>query len=89
MTLLCLFVLNEWIYFGNYGKMCSLRLKDDSVLVKQDDTCNKIKEIKSMKFQRKSVHDEKYLKSRKYLFNGAVNTLIGMIKFRKKASIKL
>ena len=61
-------------YFDNDGKMCSLRLKDDSALVKQDDTCNKIKEIKSMKFQRKSVHDEKSLKSRKYLFNGAVNT---------------
>ena len=55
--------------------MCSLRLKDDSVLVKQDDTCNKIKEIKSMKFQSKSVHDEKYLKSRIYLFNGVVNTV--------------
>lgn len=62
-------------YFDNDGKMCSLRLKDDSALVKQDDTCNKIKEIKSMKFQRKSVYDEKYLKSRIYLFDGVVNTV--------------
>ena len=44
------------------------------VLVKYDDVWNKTKKILDAKFHIKLVYDEKYIKTKVQIFNGAVNT---------------
>ena len=48
--------------------------EDDNVLVKYNDTWNKIKEIEVIKFHSNPVYDEKYIKVKVKNFNGVVNT---------------
>ena len=44
------------------------------VLVKYDDVWNKTKKILDVKFHIKLAYDEKYIKTKVKIFNGAVNT---------------
>ena len=61
-------------YFDNAGKVMSIMIEDDSVLVKYGDVWNKIKEIKSIKLHSNAGYDEKYKKAKVKKFNGVVNT---------------
>ena len=44
------------------------------VLVKYDDVWNKTKKILDVKFHIKLAYDEKYIKTKVKIINGAVNT---------------
>ena len=48
--------------FENGGKSMSFIINDDIVLVKYNEIWDKIKEIKSIKFDSMLVYDEKYIK---------------------------
>ena len=52
----------------------SFIIKDDSVLVKYNEIWDKIKEIKSIKFDSILVYDEKYIKAEVREFNGVIKT---------------
>ena len=56
--------------FDNGGKNMSLKIEDDSVLVKYSDVWNKIKEVKCKKFHNNPVYDEKYMKAKVKEFHG-------------------
>ena len=53
----------------------SFKIEDDNVLVKCIDIWNKIKEKIGIKFHSNLVYDEKYMKTKVKIFNGAVNTI--------------
>ena len=60
-------------YFDNRWKSMSLMIEDDTMLVKQNDILNKIKDIKGIKFHSNLVFDEKYIKAKVKEFNGVGN----------------
>ena len=49
-------------YFGNGGKNMSFMIKDDSVLNKDNEIWDKIKEKLSIKFHSEPVYDQTYKK---------------------------
>ena len=49
-------------------------IEGDSVLVKYNDSWNKIKKTLNIKLHSMPVYDEKYIKARVKEFNGVVNT---------------
>ena len=51
-------------YFDNGGKNMSFMIKDDSILVKYNETWNKIKKTLNIKFHSMPVYDEKYIKAK-------------------------
>ena len=61
-------------YFENGGKNMSFIVKDDNVLDKYNKIWDKIKEKLNIKFHRKPVFDQKYLKVKVREFNGVIKT---------------
>ena len=61
-------------YFENRKKSMSFMIKDDSVLVKHNETWNKIKKKLSIKFHSMLVYDEKYIKTKVRGYNGVIKT---------------
>ena len=47
-------------------------IKDDSVLDKYNEICDKIKKILNIKFQSMPVYDEKYINAKVREFNGEI-----------------
>ena len=62
-------------YFGNGGKNMSFRIADDSVLIKYNEICNRIKGLLGTKFHSNLVFDENYIKAEVKTFNGTVHTI--------------
>ena len=52
----------------------SFVIKDDDVLYKYNEICDKIKEALSFKFHSMPVYDEKYIKAKVREFNGVIKT---------------
>ena len=63
----------------------SFKIEDDNVLVKCIDIWNKIKEKIGIKFHSNLVYDEKYMKTKVKIFNGAVNTIFSDNKVPKES----
>ena len=61
-------------YFENGGKNMSFVIKDDDVLYKYNEICDKIKEALSFKFHSMPVYDEKYIKAKVRELNGVIKT---------------
>ena len=61
-------------YFENGRKNMSFVIKDDDVLYKYNEICDKIKEALSFKFHSMPVYDEKYIKAKVREFNGVIKT---------------
>ena len=61
-------------YFENGGKNMSFVIKDDDVLDKYNEICDKIKETLSIKFDSMPVYDEKYIKGKEREFNDVIKT---------------
>ena len=59
-------------YFENGGKNMSFVIKDDDVLYKYNEICDKIREALSFKFHSMPVYDEKYIKAKVREFNGVI-----------------
>ena len=62
----------------------SFMIEDDSVLVKYNEICNKIKKTFNIKFHSMPVYDENYLKAKIKEFNGVVNTIFWSDKVPKE-----
>ena len=58
--------------FENVGKNMSFVIKDDYVLDKYNEIWDKIKETLNRKFHGMPVDDEKYIKAKVRVFNGAI-----------------
>ena len=54
--------------------MC-FKIEDDTVLIKYNETWQKIKKILAIKFHSKSVYDNKYIKAKVKEFEGVVKTI--------------
>ena len=52
----------------------SFMIKDDSVLVNNNEIWNKIKKTLSIKFHRMPVYDEKYITAKVREYNGVIKT---------------
>ena len=61
-------------YFENGGKNMSFVIKDDDVLYKYNEICDKIREALSFKFHSMPVYDEKYIKAKVRELNGVIKT---------------
>ena len=61
-------------YFENGGKNMSFVIKDDDVLYKYNEICDKIREALSFKFHSVPVYDEKYIKAKVRELNGVIKT---------------
>ena len=61
-------------YFENGGKDTSFLIKDDSVLNKFNEICDKIKEKLGIKFHSKPVYDQTYIKTKVREFDGKIKT---------------
>ena len=57
------------------NKNMSFMIENDSILVKYNEICNKIKKTFNIKFNSMPVYDENYLKPKIKKFNGVVNTI--------------
>ena len=62
----------------------SFVIEDDSVLVKYNESWNKIKKTLDIKFYSKPVYDEKYIKTEVKTFNCVVNTIFWSNKIPKE-----
>ena len=62
-------------YFENGGKNMSVRIKDDDVLHKYNETWDKIKNTLKIKFHSMPIYDEKYIKAKVREFNHVINFL--------------
>ena len=74
---LCIILTPMTVYikdFENGGKSMSFVIKDDDVLDKYNEICNKIKETLGIKFHRTPVYDEKYIKAKVTEFSGVIKT---------------
>ena len=49
-------------------------IKDDGVLDKYNEICDKIKKILNIKFHSMPVYDEKYVKAKVREFNGVIKS---------------
>ena len=63
-------------------KICLL---NDNVLVKYNESWDKIKKTLDMKFHSKFVYDEKYIKAKVKTFNKVVNTVFSDDKIPKES----
>ena len=61
-------------YFKNAGKNMSSMVRDDSVLNKYNEICDKIKEKLNIKFHSMSVYHQTYIKAKVREFDGAIKT---------------
>ena len=61
-------------YFEDGGKSMSFMVKDDNVLDKYNKIWGKIKEKLNIKFHRKPVYEETYIKVKVREFDGAIKT---------------
>ena len=72
---LCIFLpqMNGYIkYFENGGKNISIMIKNDDMLDKYNEICDKIKEKLNIKFHSMLVYDEKYIKAKVWKFDGVI-----------------
>ena len=53
----------------------SFRIKDNCVLVKYNDICNRIIGLLGIRFHSNPVYDKKYIKAKVKAFNGVVQTI--------------
>ena len=58
--------------FGNGGKNMFFMIKDNSALVKQNEICDKIKELIGKKIHSKPIYDGKYIKTKITLFDSVI-----------------
>ena len=65
-------------------KNMSFVIEDDTVLVKYNDIWNKMKKTLDIKVHSKPVYDEKYVKTKMKIFNGAVNSIFWAKKILKE-----
>ena len=61
-------------YLEKGGKNMSFKIKDDDVLDKYNEICDKINETLSIKFHSMPVYDEKYIKAKEREFNDMIKT---------------
>ena len=61
-------------YFENGGKNMSFLIKDDEVWKKFEKICNVIKNKLGIKFHRKPIYEQKYLKAKVREFEGIIKT---------------
>ena len=61
-------------YFESRGKNRSFIIKDDSILVKYNESWNKIKKMLGIKFHSMAVYDKKYIKAKVGEFNCVIKT---------------
>ena len=61
-------------YFENGGKNMSFLIKDDEVWKKFEKICNVIKNKLGIKFHRKPIYEQKYLKAKVREFDGVIKT---------------
>ena len=59
-------------YFENGGKNISFLIKDDEVWEKYENISNMIKKKLSIKFHRKPIYDQKYLKAKVREIDGVI-----------------
>ena len=53
----------------------SFKIKEESVYLKYNEIWNKVKSILNVKFHRKPIYDDKYIKTKVKTFNNTINTL--------------
>ena len=61
-------------YFENSRKSMSFFVRNDNVLDKYNEILDKIKEKLNIKFHRKPVYDQKYLKAKVKEYGGVIKT---------------
>ena len=61
-------------YFESGGKNRSFIIKDDSILVKYNESWNKIKKMLGIKFHSMPVYDKKYIKAKVGEFNCVIKS---------------
>ena len=64
-------------------------IKDDDVLDKYNEICDKIKEKLNIKFHSKPVYHQKYIKAKVREFSGVIKTNFLVMKYKKKKCITL
>ena len=76
-------------YFENGGKNIPFVIKDDDVLDKYNEICDKIKETLNIKFHSMPVYHQKYIKAKVREFGGIIKTNFLVMKYKKKTCITL
>ena len=76
-------------YFKNKGKNMSFMVRDDSVLNKQNEVWDKIKEKLNIKFDTLPVYDQIYIKAKVRELDGVIKKTLYVIKYQKKICITL
>ena len=61
-------------YFENGGNNMYFMIKNDDVLDKYNEICNKIENKLNIKFHNPPVYNEKYLKAKVREFDGVIKT---------------
>ena len=61
-------------YFENRGKNMYFMIKNDDVLDKYNEICNKTENKLNIKFHNPPNYDEKYLKAKVREFDGVIKT---------------
>ena len=92
VKLLCIILpqLSAYVkYFENGGKNMPFVIKDDDVLDKYNEICDKIKETLNIKFHSKPVYHQKYVKAKVREFGGVIKTNFLVMKYKKKTCITL
>ena len=72
-------------YCDDGGRNMSLKIEDDSLLVKYNKIRNKIKKILTIKFHSQPVYDEKQIKTKVKTFNGVGNIVFSNDKILKES----
>ena len=60
-------------YFDNGEMNTSFKIDDDSVFLKYNEICNKIKKTLNMRFHSQPIYNEKYTKTKVKTFNNVIN----------------
>ena len=74
-------------YFDNGRKSMSFLIEDESVSLKYNKICNKIKMLLNIKFHSQPIHDDKYIKTKVKTFDEAIKTHFSDNKVPKKKVI--
>ena len=73
-------------YFDNGRKSMSFLIEDESVSLKYNKICNKIKMLLNIKFHSQPIHDDKYIKTKVKTFDEAIKTHFSDNKVPKEKS---
>ena len=78
--------MSGWIKcFENGGKNMSFKIEDYSIYLKDNEICNKIKELLGgVKFHSEPIYDDSYIKTKVKTFSKMIETLFGGDKIPQK-----